>query len=288
MIIGITGPICAGKDEVGRMLSEMGFEKLSLVEELRAEARAQGIEITRTSLQDLGDKMRRDEGVDVLAKRVMRKVVEGKDFFIESIRNPGEVEALRKLEGFVLLCVGAPDSVRFERMRSRAREQDPITFEDFLKLEARDRGIGQPEYGQQQEQCWALADSVIMNDSSLHALREKLREFLNAQRALPKEIIQVITTLPSDLAARELARHVLESRNAACVQILPVESLFWWNGKMQEVREWMCLIKGMDFAKLESAIREKHPYEVPEIVQLPAHKGNADYVRWLRQETLVA
>lgn len=174
MIIGLTGPICAGKDEVGKILETQGFKRLSLVEELRNEARSRGIELTRKNLQDLGDLLRQQEGAGVLAKRVMQKVVPGKNYVIESIRNPGEVMALRELKGFMLVCVSASDAVRFQRMVTRSREQDPKTFEEFLAVEARDRGIGQATYGQQNEACWALADVHLENNTSLNDLTNKI------------------------------------------------------------------------------------------------------------------
>lgn len=180
MIIGLTGPICAGKDEVGRLLEEKGFIRLSLVEELREEARKRGIELTRKNLQDLGDLLRQQEGMDVLARKVMSKIVPGKRYTIESIRNPGEVTALKELEGFMLCCITASDFTRFTRMVQRGREQDPQTFEEFLAIEARDRGIGQATYGQQNEACWALADYVLENETTLDDLSKKVDVFIGA------------------------------------------------------------------------------------------------------------
>lgn len=286
MIIGITGPICAGKDEAGRLLANLGFERLSLVEALRAEARDRGMEITRKGLQDLGDEMRRSEGVDVLARRVMKHVIPGRNYVIESIRNPGEVAALRELGEFLLLCVRASDHVRFERMIARGREQDPKTFEDFLAVEARDRGIGQAPHAQQNEACWNLADITITNDHRLEDLSQTLREILSRHGYVPRQLVQVITALPSEAAAMDLVRVLLEQRVIACAQVIPSRSLFWWQGKIQEVPEWVCLLKGSDFSAIEKALRAKHPYEIPEIVQLTVDRSNSDYASWLTRETV--
>lgn len=286
MIMGVTGPICAGKDEVGKLLEGMGFERLSLVEVLREEARSRGIEITRQSLQDLGDEMRRNEGVDVLARRVMKQIVPGRNYVIESIRNPGEVVALRELDDFLLLCVRASDHVRFERMVSRAREQDPRTFEEFLAVEARDRGIGQASHAQQNEACWNLADVTITNDHTLEDLNQRVREVLSRQGHVPRPLVQIITSLPSETAAMDLVRALLEARVIACAQVIPSRSLFWWQGKIQEVPEWVCLLKGSDFGAIEKAVRAKHPYEIPEIVQLTVDRSNSEYASWLTRETV--
>lgn len=285
MIIGVTGPICAGKDEAGKLLAELGFERLSLVEVLRDEARARGIELTRTNLQDLGDELRKNEGVDVLARKVMKQVIPGRSYTIESIRNPGEVAALRELSDFLLICVSASDAVRFERMVARAREKDPRTFEEFLQNEARDRGIGQASHAQQNEACWRLADVQLANDTTLENLRSSLREVLTQKGFTPASPVQIVTTLPSEDAALDMVRSLLEQRTIAASHVVPTKSLFWWNGKIQEVSEWMCFMKGKDFPTMEKAVRAIHPYEVPEIVQVSIERGNSDYVQWLLKET---
>ncbi len=103
-----------------------------------------------------------------------------------------------------------------------------------------------------------------------------------------KEYIQVLTTVDTEEKAREIAHAIVDRRLAACVQILGgVESIFWWEGKKEEAREWMLFIKTtMDlYSRLEEAIKEVHPYEVPEIIALPIVDGNNDYLRWIADET---
>lgn len=182
MILGLTGSICAGKDEVGKILEENGFIRLSLVEEIRAEARRRGIEITRKSLQDLGDELRKTRGGSVLAKHVMTSINSSDNYVIESIRNPSEVKALQELKGFILVCVTADDMIRFERMRLRAREQDPQTFDAFLKVEARDRGIGQATHGQQNEACWRMASITLENNGTFEQLRASVTAIIDTLR----------------------------------------------------------------------------------------------------------
>lgn len=178
MIIGLTGPICAGKDEVAHILMEMGFQRFSLSDEIRTEMREKGIVPTRTILQEYADSVRRKEGIGVWARRITPKLPLGVDCVIDSIRNPGEVEVFRESRNFFLLKVDAPARLRFARMVKRAREQDPQTFEQFQQLERKDLGIGQPEYGQQHAQCFALADKTVINEGTIEKLREVIREVL--------------------------------------------------------------------------------------------------------------
>ncbi|MCR4404563.1 MAG: divalent-cation tolerance protein CutA [Candidatus Acetothermia bacterium] len=102
------------------------------------------------------------------------------------------------------------------------------------------------------------------------------------------EFIQVLTAVDSEEKARELAERVLVERLAGCVQLLgPVESHYWWKGRLEEAREWLCLIKARaaDYPKIEARIKELHPYEVPEILAMPIAEGNPDYLAWLWRET---
>lgn len=172
MIIGLTGPICAGKDEVAKILVSMGFHRFSLSDEIRAEMQEKGIPLARSAIQEYADMIRRKEGAGAWARRVIAKLPKDKNCVVDSIRNPGEVDVFRDVGNFYLLKVYAPTRLRFARMVKRAREHDPNTFESFQSLELKDLGIGQPDYGQQHAQCFALADMSIVNEGTIEKLRE--------------------------------------------------------------------------------------------------------------------
>jgi len=102
------------------------------------------------------------------------------------------------------------------------------------------------------------------------------------------ECVQVMTTASTKDEAAKVATALLEGRLAACVQILgPIESRYWWNGKIEQSTEWLCLIKTIrgKFPAVEAAIRANHSYEVPEIVACPIELGSELYLEWLRRET---
>jgi periplasmic divalent cation tolerance protein len=101
--------------------------------------------------------------------------------------------------------------------------------------------------------------------------------------------IQVVTTTDSEAVAARLARMLVERRLAACVQIVgPVTSVYRWQGRIEEAREWQCLIKTREdlFEAVAAALRAVHPYECPEIVALPIDAGDPAYLDWLRGETI--
>lgn len=97
--------------------------------------------------------------------------------------------------------------------------------------------------------------------------------------------IQVITTIDTEEKANEIAEYLLGNKAAACVQIIPISSKYKWKGKIESAMEWMCLIKGKDFDKIKKLIKEKHPYDVPEIIEIPITKGSIDYLKWIDEET---
>jgi periplasmic divalent cation tolerance protein len=100
--------------------------------------------------------------------------------------------------------------------------------------------------------------------------------------------ILVLTQLPDLAAAQALARVLVEARLAACVSVgAPVESLYHWRGKIETATEVPLVVKTRSdrYVEVEAAIRAHHPYELPEILAVPALHGFARYVEWIVAET---
>lgn len=181
IVIGVIGPLAGGKGAFCNFLKERGFTLTSLSDRVREECRAQGLPIGRESLQDMGDRLRRGFGTDVLARRTI-------DLFqnsgvelivIESIRNPGEIDLLRKELGAYIVGVTASFQKRFERILTRGRPDDPKTWEEFLRIDSRDSGINQEAHGQQVSACLQLADEIIENETdNLDALRARAEDLI--------------------------------------------------------------------------------------------------------------
>lgn len=99
--------------------------------------------------------------------------------------------------------------------------------------------------------------------------------------------VQVLTTTASKGEAERIAQALLERRLAACVQIVgPVESLYWWHGKIERSEEWLCIAKSEHalFKHIEETIKSLHSYEVPEILAVPVVAGSESYLRWLSEQ----
>lgn len=102
------------------------------------------------------------------------------------------------------------------------------------------------------------------------------------------EHIVVFITVADEEEARLISRVLLKQRKAACANIIPgVNSLFWWQEKIDSARESLLVIKTRS-ALLDEVIqlvKEIHSYDVPEIIALPIIGGNRDYLEWIDNET---
>src|SRR3954454_16283611 len=104
---------------------------------------------------------------------------------------------------------------------------------------------------------------------------------------MPTEAIQVITTTAERSDADTLAQALLERRLGACVQIGgPIDSSYWWNGRIEVAREYVLTIKTRRdlYPRLEEAILERHPYDEPEIMAFVAAHVSAGYLKWLEEQ----
>ncbi len=176
MIIGLTGKNGSGKGEVAAFLKERGFIFYSLSDVIREELKRQGLSIARESLIRVGNQLRTTYGSSVLADRILEKLDPDKNYVVDSFRSPFEVESFARRGNFVLIQVTSDARIRFERVRARGRENDPKTFEEFLKLEAREDL--ESDTNQQLTKTAAMAGTEIANNGTLDELYEKIRETL--------------------------------------------------------------------------------------------------------------
>jgi len=178
MIIGVVGPIASGKSVMIELLIENGFTNLRVSDVLKEEATKLGIPLERKPLQDLGNKLRAENGEGYLAEQLVRKMDDGRNYVVDSIRNPGEIEVLKRIPGFVLIGFDAPIEKRIQWIVLRNKFGDPRTEQEIREMEARDRGEGEGNNGQQVWKCYEMADLRIVNDGNLEELFIKINEVM--------------------------------------------------------------------------------------------------------------
>jgi len=99
--------------------------------------------------------------------------------------------------------------------------------------------------------------------------------------------ILVLSTCQTEEEARKLARHLVERRLAACVNIVPnATSVYWWQDKIEESGEFLLLIKSRrDLVKeLSEELAKMHSYQVPEVIALTVVDGSRRYLEWFERE----
>lgn len=96
----------------------------------------------------------------------------------------------------------------------------------------------------------------------------------------------VLVTAGSRAEAEAIATALVNSQLAACVSLVPIHSVYTWQGVLHQEEEWQLLIKTdlAQFQTLETKIRELHSYEVPEIIALPIVAGSQPYLQWISEQ----
>lgn len=103
-----------------------------------------------------------------------------------------------------------------------------------------------------------------------------------------QDLIQVQTTVASRLDGERIGQALVDSRLAACAQLLgPIESRYRWQGEATVVEEWLLLLKARraDWDLLAQEIRRLHPYDVPELIGVPVLSVSDDYAAWVLEGT---
>ncbi|MFN2590212.1 MAG: divalent-cation tolerance protein CutA [Actinomycetota bacterium] len=102
------------------------------------------------------------------------------------------------------------------------------------------------------------------------------------------ELVQLFTTFESKDDALTMAHAAVDARAAACAQIIgPITSVYRWNGEVQEASEFLCLFKvpGDRIERLATFLRERHPYETPELTAVPSSFVDGRYLQWAETVT---
>lgn len=106
-------------------------------------------------------------------------------------------------------------------------------------------------------------------------------------RDMGNKIWMGITTVSSEKEGKLLAKNLINTKLAACVNIIPkINSFYYWQGKLYEEKELLLLIKttGDQVKKAMSKIKEGHSYQVPEIIFWPIGEADKDYGQWVQKE----
>jgi len=100
--------------------------------------------------------------------------------------------------------------------------------------------------------------------------------------------IVVLVTCASEEESLKIARALVDDQLAACVNLVaPIRSIYRWEGKIWDEKEWLLIIKTQKhrFEELEKKVKSLHSYSVPEIISLPITEGSFAYLNWINENT---
>ena len=177
--IGITGTLGAGKGTIVEYLQkEKGFSHYSVRAFLTDEIKRRGLEVNRDTMTLVGNDLRAQHSPSWIIEQLYQQAQSsGKNCIIESIRTPGEVDALRSKPNFYLFAVDADPRVRYDRAVLRGSETDHIDYDTFLANEQREMDNDDPNK-QNLKFCIDNADYRFDNGGTIEQLNEQVEQVL--------------------------------------------------------------------------------------------------------------
>lgn len=181
IIIGITGTLGAGKGTVVAYLTrQKDFVHFSVRAYITRELERRGMPVNRDTLTALANELRAKNSPSFIIEELYTEAYQlRKNCVIESIRTPGEIDALRSKPNFFLLAVDADPRIRYNRIRKRRSETDNVSFDTFINSERREMHSDDPNK-QNLSECIRQADYTIENNGNLEELHEKTDAFLQS------------------------------------------------------------------------------------------------------------
>ena len=170
VIVGMPG---AGKSLASSVIKAQGIPVFVSGDIIRAEARKRGLKFTRKNLGELMLKIRKEEGMGAVAKRLVPLVENARGEFVvyEGARSVEEADELRRKYDVVTIAIHASPEARFQRLQRRRRSDKPRGLADFAERDNRELGVGIAK-------LIALADRTIENEDSKDDLKRRTRRVL--------------------------------------------------------------------------------------------------------------
>jgi dephospho-CoA kinase len=177
--IGIVGLPGAGKSIVSEVATEKyGIPTIIMGDIIRHLCTERGLEINSNNLGDLMVSIRKEEGMDAVAKRTLTQIAEMKGNFviIDGLRSYEEVELFQeKLSKFLVMAIHASPHARFMRIQKRRRFDDPENFKTFQERDLREITAGIAK-------IFTLADIMLVNEGSIKPLKNRISTILRLIR----------------------------------------------------------------------------------------------------------
>lgn len=101
-----------------------------------------------------------------------------------------------------------------------------------------------------------------------------------------ENVVLALSACPDEATAKAIADVLIQERLASCVnRVAGVRSTYFWDGRLRDDGEILLIIKTTQtrLGELETRLKALHPYDLPELIAIPAVGGNEAYLSWVRQ-----
>lgn len=178
MIIGITGTLGAGKGTIVEYLKKKGFKHYSVRAFITEEIERRGMPVNRDNMVSVGNDLRAKHGSSYCVEQLYERAKKEKgDCVIESIRTPGEANALKKKGKSYLFAVDANPRTRYSRVTKRCTSTDNVSFDVFIENERREMTSTDPNK-QNISKVIEMADFTFENNGTIGELNKKVEKVL--------------------------------------------------------------------------------------------------------------
>ncbi len=172
-LIAFIGMPASGKSEASAVARSLNIPVVSMGDEVRKEAKKRGLPPTDENIGGTGTDLRRDEGMDAVAKRCIQKIRAKRGYVVvvDGTRNIEEVNYFKEQFGddFKLIAINAPFDLRFERVKKRARSDDMTGIEELKRRDEREKSWGL-------DKALGMADITLNNARSIEEFKEEIRK----------------------------------------------------------------------------------------------------------------
>ncbi|MFZ3170062.1 MAG: dephospho-CoA kinase [Candidatus Methanoperedens sp.] len=174
-LIAFVGMPASGKSEAAAIAKKLGIPVVNMGDVVREETAKRGLPPTDENIGGTGTSLRREEGMDVIAKRCVPKIrlIKTPVIVVDGTRNINEIEYFKKEFGndFILIAIHTPFEMRFERVRKRARCDDMNSTEELKRRDEREKGWGL-------DKAIEKADITIDNTQTIEKFQKQIEQLL--------------------------------------------------------------------------------------------------------------
>lgn len=182
LILGLVGKSGSGKSTVSLYLKTKGFYPVELSGFITRIAQKEHLQISKTTLQTLGNELREKDGPEILAKLALEEITRHNSRLsvIAGIRNIHEINHLCAQKNFYLLGIVTSDKLRYNRIIKAKGPKWVGSYKNFLTIEKRDSNLGNKKTGLRVSECLQMANFTIKNDKMKTDLYQKIDDLVNS------------------------------------------------------------------------------------------------------------